>query len=64
MGLRSFNWLNHRVDRCYSNRQFVTFDSVSKYNTLLAAYPAQQESIFTSLLKVCAASLSPSTVVR
>lgn len=28
------------------------------------SYPAQQESLATSLSKVCAASLSPSTVVR
>ena len=27
-------------------------------------YPAQQDSFFTSLSKVCAASFSPSTVVR
>lgn len=28
------------------------------------AHPAQQESCFTSLLKVCAASFKPSTIVR
>jgi hypothetical protein len=28
------------------------------------AYPAQQESCFTSMEKVCAASFSPSTIVR
>jgi len=28
------------------------------------AHPAQQDSCFTSLLKVCAASFSPSTIVR
>lgn len=27
-------------------------------------HPAQQDSCFTSLLKVCAASFSPSTIVR
>ena len=29
-----------------------------------SAHPAQQESCFTSLLKVCAASFNPSTIVR
>lgn len=29
-----------------------------------ARYPAQQDSCFTSLVKVCAASFSPSTIVK
>src|SRR5258708_3899318 len=32
--------------------------------TLRLPYPAQQDSFFTSLSNVCAASFSPSTVVR
>lgn len=28
------------------------------------AHPAQQDNCFTSLLKVCAASFNPSTIVR
>ena len=37
---------------------------VGTHRTPPRSHPAQQESCFTSLLKVCAASFSPSTIVR
>lgn len=38
--------------------------TVSVRGTIFASYPAQQDSLATSLPKPCAASFSPSTVVR
>nr|UPI13751.1 hypothetical protein BNIPNGOD_00085 [Salmonella enterica subsp. enterica serovar Typhimurium] len=37
---------------------------VGAHRTPPCPHPAQQESCFTSLLKVCAASFNPSTIVR
>lgn len=46
-------------DRFYATRGWVLM-----HDTSLLPHPAQQESCFTSLANVWAASLSPSTMVR
>lgn len=45
-------------------RHAIWSKALSVLNSAQAAHPAQQDNILTSLLKVCAASFKPSTVVR
>lgn len=43
---------------------FLTAVAIGPIALRSSVYPAQQDSCFTSLLKVCAASFNPSTMVR
>ncbi|KAF0208008.1 MAG: hypothetical protein FD139_3668 [Methylocystaceae bacterium] len=56
----------NRAQRCaaFSGRQSAELSTQQGAMRSFIAYPAQQDSCFTSLLKVCAASFSPSTIVR
>ena len=58
------SWLTAIAHAKDNLRQPLPELSVRKYPLFLPGYPAQQDSCVTSLLKVCAASFKPSTIVR